>query len=419
MQRLYSWFVTLVAIALAFYFIHLESSGLYLAAHDPPEISAPAAQSKELRVRLGRLIVWNHYMGRVNAEDTVSIFSRMGAEAVITFLVPEGASVKRGQILVRFDSTDTERNMVKLKQDEITAETELRSLLDAELPIDLAGIRMKLAEQTHKVQMEDKFLSDSEALQKQGLLSAEELSQERSDAATQREKLLQLRQKVNLTEQYIDPAKVAQAKAKLVAAQEALRLGRRQLKDSVIRAPVSGVVIYKPINVGGGYRTVRVGDTVYKNQVFMTLPNTSRMVVECYVPESDFGELQAGMAATVSPVSHPQMQFDGTVLRVDLIAGTAPDEPSWQRFFHTVILLGVGNTGLYPGMSVSVSVLTYEKKHAVLVPRAAIRWADGRPYVVEHGVLGNRRVELQLGRADMSYYEALSGIKPGVAVLTQ
>lgn len=419
MRKIYSWFVTLVAIGLIFYLVHLESFGTHLVTHDPPGTPASGVLASELLVKRGPLIVWNHYMGTVNAEDTVSIFSSMGAEAVIIFLVPEGANVRTGQTLVRFDSTDAERNMVTLKQDEITAETELRSLMDAELPIDLEDIRTKLADQTHKVQMEDKFLNDSEALEKQGLLSAEELSQERGDAATQHEKLEQMRQKVSLTEQYIDPAKVAQAKAKLAAAQGALLLGQQQLENSVIRAPVSGIVIYKPIDVGGEYRTVRVGDTVYKNQVFMTLPNTSRMVVECDVPESDFGELKTGMITTVSPVSRPQIQIEGTVLRVDPIAGTVPDEPSWQRFFHTVVLLEDVNTGLYPGMSVSVSVLTYENKHAVLVPRIAIRWANGNPYVIEHGLLGNRKIELQLGHADSRYYEVLSGIKPGAEVLAQ
>lgn len=419
MRRAYSWFVTLVAIGLAFYLVHLESSGIHLASNDPPKISAVGASASESPVSRGHLVVWNHYVGQVEAKNTVSIYSSLGAGAVITFLVPEGTTVKNGETLVRFDSTDAERNMVKLRQDEITAETELHSLMDAELPIDLENIKMKLAAQAHKAELEAKFLADSESLEKQGLLSAEEISQERSDAATEHDKLAQLRQQVSLTEQYIDPAKVAQAKAKLAAAQEALQLGQQQIKDSVIQASVSGIVIYKPISVQGEYRTVHIGDTVYKNQVFMTLPDTRQMVVDCYVPESDFGELRAGMTAVVSPTSRPDMQFGGTVLRVDPIAVTAPDQPSWQRYFHTVILLSKGKIPLYPGMSVSVDVLTYEKQHAVLVSRAAVHWADGHPYVIEHTMFGDRKVQLQLGRADMTYYEVLGGVKPGVTVLTQ
>lgn len=417
MRRLYPWVVILAVAILAYWLTRMESHALAPSARESSVPLAPEIVPQQLSVHRGSLIVWNHYLGQVNAENTVSIFSKAGASAVITFLVPEGTTVKQGQTLVRFDATDAERSIVKLQQDEVTAASELRSLTNAELPIDLENIRIKVAEQTHKVQQEDKFLSDSAALEKQGLLSAEELSQERSDAATQREKLAQLRQTESLTEQFIDPAKIAQARAKLAAAQEALRLGQQQLQDAVIRAPISGTVIYMPITIDGGYRTVRVGDTVYKNQVFMMLPNTSRMVVECYVPESDFGELRRGMTAMVSPVSRPGMQISGTVLRVDPVAGMAPNEPTWQRYFHTIILLADGPTGLYPGMSVSVNVLAYDKSDALLVPRVAVHWDDGQPYVIERSLLGDRKVTLQLGRADMTYYDVLSGIQPGATIL--
>ena len=407
----------------------LLAVGLYIRYVVDARGSAPAqdltpqlavgAISHSARVVRGTLTVWNHYTGRVDAEKVVLVSSSLGGPAVLVYLVPEGAKVMKGDVVVRFDSADSERALVKLRQDYVTAKSELNGLVNAELPIDLEDIKMKLAEQQHKVEQEDKFLKDSVDLQKQGLLSAEEITQEQGEAASEQEKLKQLKQKVALTEQYLDPAKVEQAKTKLAAAEEALKLGEQQLADSVVTAPVAGLVSYKPINLASEYRTVRLGDTVFKNQPFMMLPDTRHMIVDCYVPESDFDQVARGMSASVSPLARPEMNFHGAVQNVESIASSAPEQPSWQRYFHTVIQLQGDNLRLYPGMSVSVGVLSYSKEDAVLVPRVAVHWDDGRPYVLERGLLGVAQHPLTVGRYDNEYYEVLEGVGAGDTVLVQ
>lgn len=374
---------------------------------------------QRVTVGRGRLSVWKHYVGQVSAEKVDSISSHLGGPAVIVFLAPQGSHVRRGDVLVRFDTTETDHNLVALKQDFITARSELNSLVNAELPIAIDDIKGKISDQKHKVELEQKFLSDSQDLEKQGLLSAEEVNQEHDVSISEEDKLKQLQEQLELTEKYEDPAKVEQARTKVAATEEALRLGEEQLADSVVRSPVDGIISYEPINVANQYRTARLGDTVYKNQTFMMLPNTQHMVVDCEIPESDFDEVSAGMRVEVSPVSRPELTFGGTVQSIEAIASAVQNLPSWQRYFHTTVMLDGENIRLYSGMSVSVSVLSYDKGDVVLVPRAAVHWSEGRPYVVEPSLLGDRNRYLRLGHSDDSYYEVLSGIEPGDSVFIQ
>lgn len=383
-----------------------------------PQIALEGA-FRTAKVTRGRLIVWNHYSGRIGAEKVVSISSDLGGPAVIVYLVPQGARVRKGDVLVRFDSADEERDLVKLKQDDATAKSELNSLVNAELPIDLADIKTKLAKQQHKVEQENKFLQDSETLQKQGLLSQEELDQERGVAQSEDDKLTQLQQQLALTKEYEDPAKIEQAKAKVAAADEALHLGEQQIADSTISAPVNGVVTYKPLNIASEYRSVHLGDTVYKNQPFMILPDTHELIVDCEVPESDFDEVSPGMTVVINPLSRPDMAFNGVVQSIETVASSAPDLPSWQRYFHAVVRLEGENIPLYSGMSASVNVLSYDKDGVVLMPRAAIHWNNGHPYALERGMLGVREQSLELGHSDDTYYEVLGGAAPGDTVLVQ
>jgi multidrug efflux pump subunit AcrA (membrane-fusion protein) len=367
----------------------------------------------------GPLSVWSEYTGHVEAREVVELASRLGGSAIIVYLAPEGTAVKKGDVLARFDTTDAERELVKLNQDYATAESEMESLEKAELPIERSDLQLQVDEQANKVKLEDKFITDSEDLVKQGLMSEEELGQERTEADKEHRELTSLQAKLDLTIRYLQPLKVQQARTKLLAAQQALALGKRQLEDSTISAPEAGVLEFRPIPIGGEYRMVRVGDSVFQNQGFMYLPDTHSLVVHCEVPEAEFDHVPGGAQAVVRPLARPDVQIQGRVQSVGSVARNVPDQPSWQHYFQTIVALDPGGNALKPGMTVSVQVLSYHTESAILLPREALRWEAGEPYVLLKGAFGTHRRAVRVGHSDLKDYEILDGLKPGDSVLTQ
>jgi multidrug efflux pump subunit AcrA (membrane-fusion protein) len=353
----------------------------------------------------------------VEARQVVELASRMGGSAVIVFLAPEGSNVKKGDVLARFDTTDQERELVRLNQDYDNAKSELESLQKAELPIERSDLELQVNEQVNKVKLEDKFLQDSEDLVKQGLMSTEELGQERMESDKQHRELTSLQSKLDLTSRYLEPLKIQQAHTKLLGAEQALNLGKRQLDNGSLIAPESGVVEYRPIPIGGDYRVARVGDTVFQNQAFMYLPDTRSLVVHCEVPESEFDHVPTAAQATVRPLARPDLQFHGHVQSVSSVARNIPEQPSWQRYFQTMVAMDDGNGTLKPGMTVNVQVLSYHADDAVLLPRAALHWEAGQAYVMVKGLLGTVRRPVQVGHADVANYEITDGLRPGDHVL--
>lgn len=416
MRRLRIWLpVFLIIGVLGIYLAHLDHG--QATAEQPATITSTASNSVNtgplVAVIRGPLSVWNIYDGQVEARDTISISSHLGGSAVIVYLAPQGAKVKRGDMLARFDTTDVERNLVQLKQDAATAKSELQSLEHAELPIERSSMELEVQDQANKVKLEDKFMHDSEQLVKEGLMSAEELAQEQMEAAKEHRKLGALKSKLDLTIRYEQPLRIQEARTKLLAAEEALRIGDRQLANSTILAPEAGVVEYHPLQVGGEYRTVHLGDLVYQNQTFMSLPNPHRLVIHCEVPESEFDQVPVGAEVTIEPLARPDLQFHGRVDSIGSTARSIPDQPGWQRYFQTLVTVQDGAASLRPGMTVTVNVLSYHQDDAILVPRDAVSWADGKPYVVVHGLLGNERRAIKLGRADQTRYEVLQGLSAG------
>ena len=147
----------------------------------PPGAGADALPTRLLDVTRGPLSVWSTYTGHVEARDVVNIASRVGGSAVIVELAPGGELARKGALLVRFDTTDLERELVRLNQDHAMAASELESFERAELPIERGELEREVSEQARKDALEEKFLRDSEKLVAEGVMSAGEVEQERGE----------------------------------------------------------------------------------------------------------------------------------------------------------------------------------------------------------------------------------------------
>jgi multidrug resistance efflux pump len=183
--------------------------------------------------------------------------------ATIIHIAPEGVRVKKDDVLVRFDSSALERELVKLERDVTLAGLELNGLEKAELPLELKNIEAELTKAELDYETESQYLKESINLSKEGLVSDQEIKKQKLkvDEITAKFNTLKLQKK--LTEEYLHPSRIEKAKATLASAEQELTLTRGQLDKSIIRAPMDGVTSYRPINVGGEFRVVRIGDTVY------------------------------------------------------------------------------------------------------------------------------------------------------------
>jgi multidrug resistance efflux pump len=257
--------------------------------------------------------------------------------ATIIHIAPEGVRVKKDDVLVRFDSSALERELVKLERDVTLAGLELNGLEKAELPLELKNIEAELTKAELDYETESQYLKESINLSKEGLVSDQEIKKQKLkvDEITAKFNTLKLQKK--LTEEYLHPSRIEKAKATLASAEQELTLTRGQLDKSIIRAPMDGVTSYRPINVGGEFRVVRIGDTVYPNQPFMVLPNIDDLVIHIEVPENELSSVQAGNKVVIYPVAFPRLKLNGVVRSVGAVAQSSPLHPAWQKYFRATI----------------------------------------------------------------------------------
>jgi HlyD family secretion protein len=378
---------------------------------------APESETPEAAVIRGPLTVWTSFDGTLESRAVETIVSRVQGRATLVDLAPEGVSVRRGEVLARFDDSSLAADAVRLENELARAAADLDALENAEIPLARSDLAGEIAEARRQLDNEQAMLVESRDLSARKLIPGREVEQGQRRVDALRTRLDHLEQRRELLDKHAHPAKLARARADLSAAHVSLAQVRLQLTNCVIRAPVGGMVVYLPLYTGNEYRPVRVGDAVFPNQPFLALPDLSNLVVQVYVPESDLARVQPGLQARIQPLAYPERLLAGAVESLGPAAQARPGHPAWQHYVRATVRLDEGDARLRPGMSLRVDLLTYRQDSAVLVPRAAVRWEAGESVCQVRTRTGAERRRVTVGPGNAQWLEALDGLKPGERVI--
>jgi HlyD family secretion protein len=238
--------------------------------------------------------------------------------------------------------------------------------------------------------------------------------------------------------------------AKVADAEAALRDARVNISQTVIRAPIDGIVIARSIDVGQ-----TVAATLQAPALFRIATDLTHMQVIAEVGESDIGGVHVGQSATFQVEAYPGDRFKGTVSQVRQQPIT--EAATAGQFAHhgdasasasgSVIcyptVIDVENTGekLRPGMTATVTFERLRKDDAVRIPNSALKFTlqdallNGHPRPVVAplqpsfgGHAGEvwgyssglfTPVAVRTGLSDAQWTEEVSGpLRPGDVVVT-
>lgn len=354
------------------------------------------------------------FQGELEARNMLQIAVGFQGSAVLTDLVPEGARVAEGDILARFDASQIEQDLARQENECVRTRQELESLEKAELPLERLELESQRADLESEVQAETAFLETARGLAERGLMSGTEIQIEQEKLAALRTKAERADTRLRLTADHLHAARLAKARAALEAAERQRDFTARQLALCEIRAPAAGTVSHVPLPVGGEYRTVHVGDTLFRNQVFLCIPQDASFVVRGYVEESALPSIVPGAAAMATPAAFPDLRLAGRVESVGAMARSRPGQPAWRKYFPVAIALDPLPRELPTGLSVHAEITAGEADGVLSVPRAALETRGGRLVVLRRSHDGRPEpVEVQIGRTDAERAEIRSGLREG------
>ena len=358
------------------------------------------------------------FQGELQARDMLQIAVALQGSAVLTELVPEGTRVSAGDILARFDASQIEQDLARQESECVRTRQELESLEKAELPLERLDLETQRADLEAELQAETAFLETARSLAERGLMSETEIALEREKLAALRAKTDHASTRLRLTADHLHAARLAKARAALEAAERQRDFTARQLALCEIRAPADGTVSLVPLPVGGEYRTAHVGDTLFRNQVFLCIPRDTAFVVRGYVEESALPSITPGAPATATPAAFPSLRLPGRVESVGAMARSRPGQPAWRKYFPVAIALDPLPRDLPSGLTVHAEITAGEADSALTVPRAALETSGTRLVVRRRTPSGRPEpVEVTVGLLSPDRAQILSGLTEGDLVL--
>jgi HlyD family secretion protein len=155
------------------------------------------------------------------------------------------------------------------------------------------------------------------------------------------------------------------AKAEYESSQISLERAKTNFGYAVIRAPISGKIIFKNVEAGQ-----TVASSFSTPTLFIIAEDLSKMEIDALVDESDIGKITNGQEATFSVEAYLDKTFTGKVRQIRLQPTTV------QNVVNYTVVVDAENKDnlLLPGMTATVDFIAESKKNVLLVPNLALRF---------------------------------------------
>ena len=231
----------------------------------------------------------------------------------------------------------------------------------------------------------------------------------------------------------------AQAKSTLVRTEVSYENAKIALDDTVVRSPISGTIISRPVEVGQviSSPTSAVGG----GTLLMTMADLSKVRVRALVDEIDVGKVSIGQTVSIKVAAYRDKEFFGTVSKIEPLAKVEQNVTTFPVLIdidnkENLLLLGM-NTDVVieilnkqvsmsaPTMSLRTRKDIYSAASILNIPKSDVdnflgNKVKGENYnkfiVIKDSKNGPALTWVEIGESDLSNVEVINGLNTGDTV---
>ena len=321
----------------------------------------------------------------------------------IAWIADDGALVKKDDVVVRFDPTDFETELLGGTEDRQTAANKL-----TRANTDAGTTRVNLQRDAHQAGVElaeaEKFnFDDAEVFSRYQRVEAEADKQLAAATKKHAEDVLGVRESLAKADR--DLLAIEDRKAGL-----RIRTAEQGLKSLEIVAPHDGILVLTRDWRGD---IARVGATLWPSQPIGEIPDLHQMNAEVFVLEADAAGLAVGQKAAIALESHPEATYTGKVKSVDKLARPRMRGVPVQYFGVTVALDRTDPKVMKPGARVTAVLELENLANAFTIPRQAMFEKNGKRIVYRRSGEKFVPVEIAISSSTAGRVVVTSGVKKG------
>ncbi len=372
-----------------------------------------AAESEEewTEVKRQDLVVGVEVNGTLSAVQSVAIGPPQLPSVwdfKIAFMAPEGTEVREGQPVLGFDTSDLQNLLLEKMAERDSAQKELEKK-QANLEKVRSEDELRLAEARAKARRAD-LKVDVPA----DLVAAKELAESRADLALARQEIDYLERRLS--------HRVGEAEAEIAAlrnrrdrAAARVREAEESIQRMTVTAPRAGTVVYLS-DPRREREKKKVGDSSWRGEKIIEIPDLQRMRAEGEVDEADAGRVAVGQRVSLRLDAHPDVVYTG---RVRAIHGAVRERSTGNPIKVVELDLSLDQTDpqrMRPGMRFLGTIELDRVPRALVVPAEAVFNRPEGPVVYRRARWGAEEVRPRLGRRNDRWVEILGGVTEGDAI---
>lgn len=195
------------------------------------------------------------------------------------------------------------------------------------------------------------------------------------------------------------------AKANVDSAKGALDVAQKALNDTVIKAPIDGMI---------SSRTIEPGEKISTDNKLLEVVDLRQMELEAPVPTADILKVQLGQDVEVNAEGLPQAMH-GKVVRIN------PATQSGSRSIMVYVRIANPQGLLRAGMFAEASLTLQRKSDVLGIPLSAVQNdADGAyVYAIDNGKLQRRKIQpgMRGVNANGNAVEVVAGLQSGARIV--
>ena len=286
----------------------------------------PEISYKTVKIERGTVVSTVAATGNLSAVTTVQVGTQVSG-TIQKLYVDYNSRVKKGQAIAEIDPSLFNASV----------EQSQGNFLNAEANLQKAKVTVADAERTYN--RNRKLLAD-------GIISQGDFDV--AETAYQSAK-----------------AGIKAAEGSVAQTRGSLMQSKTNLRYSVIRSPVDGVIISRAVDVGQ-----TVAASFQTPTLFTIAQDLTKMQIEVSVDEADISRIKLDQKASFTVDSYPEQSFKGKVVQIR----NAPIITQNVVTYITVVNVDNTDLKLKPGMTANVSIEVARKDDVLKLPPAALRF---------------------------------------------
>lgn len=325
----------------------------------------------------------------------------------IAWMAPEGSDVTAGTPVLRFDASELEKRLVERRAELDSAEKEIeKKSIDAVIRREADELRLSEARaKLEKARLKLERPSELVAARETRLLELDR------DLAEREVRHLEQRRR-SLDE--ADATELENLKEQRDRAHSRVREIEETIARMTLTAPRDGTVVYVADRRG---EKKRVGDSVWRHEKVLAVPDLKRMSARGFVDEFHAGKIRVGLKAEIRLDAYPEISFTGRIVEIGkTILPVSQSSP--LRGIETVLALDETDvTRMRPDMRFRGTIEVAHVGNVLLVPLRAVDRERGRLMVHRSTLAGTEEAPVTLGQRNEELVEVVAGLSEGERVL--